>query len=228
MPDNNAQVLARLQTAYPGAQIETVKPTPMKSVFEVNLGGRVMYSDASGRYVLFGRMHDMQEEKSSAISQEYEQTELPVPTSAQGVRDLFRSADRNSIKYVKGTGATSLYLFTDPKCPYCRQLEAELDKLDNVTVYKFPYPVLSNESRNISMKVWCSQNQAAEWTKAMRGAAIQGPAACPNPLDANIRMARELGLKGTPALLNSQGKLLVGYRSAESVAQLFGLPGARK
>jgi thiol:disulfide interchange protein DsbC len=224
-----ATVKVQLQAAYPGASIEVVKPTPMKGLFEVNLGGRVMYSDASGRYVLFGRMHDMQSEEAQAVAGNLPaSSDDTTVSSRQAVTELVKAADRNAIKYVKGNGATALYLFTDPKCPYCRPTETELEKLDNVTIYKFMYPILSDESRTISTKVWCSSDRLAAWKRVMTGGGIQGPGGCATPLDANISLAKALGIRGTPTLLNSQGRMLVGFQSADSVAQLITTAGGSK
>jgi hypothetical protein len=41
------------------------------------------------------------------------------------------------------TGERVLAVFSDPDCPYCQRLESELEKLDNVTVYTFAYPLES-------------------------------------------------------------------------------------
>lgn len=217
-------ILAQLQKTYPGAPIEAVKPTPMKGLYEVTLGGKVMYADASGRYVLFGRMLDMQDAEQTQLA-ELDAQERSTVATADRVREMIQASERNAIKYVKGTGATSLYLFTDPKCPYCRQLEVELDKLDNVTVYKFPYPVLSLESRSIAARVWCSADRRAEWAKAIRGEPVRGPASCPTPMDTNIQAGKALGIRGTPTLLDTKGRMLVGYRSAQSIAQSLDIPG---
>jgi thiol:disulfide interchange protein DsbC len=221
-----AKVQASLKAAYPGALIDTVKPTPIKGLFEVSLGGRMMYSDASGRYLLFGRLHDMQSEPAqaapAAATGAVDDGGLP---NARSMSELVTSADRNAIKVVKGNGAATLYLFSDPKCPYCRPAEAELDKLDNVTIYKFMYPVLSEESKVLSAKVWCSKDRASAWTKVMAGGHIQGTSSCDTPLDANVSLGRALGIKGTPTLINSQGRTAVGFQPADSLARLITTAG---
>ena len=49
----------------------------------------------------------------------------------------------DAIKIVRGKGERVLVVFSDPDCPYCKRLEPELDKLNNVTLYTFPYPLES-------------------------------------------------------------------------------------
>ena len=48
-----------------------------------------------------------------------------------------------AIKYVKGKGERTLYIFSDPDCPYCQRLEQNMVGVDNVTVYVFLYPLTS-------------------------------------------------------------------------------------
>jgi hypothetical protein len=47
----------------------------------------------------------------------------------------------NAIKFVKGNGSRKLAVFSDPECPFCKKFEQELTKVDNITVYIFPYPI---------------------------------------------------------------------------------------
>ena len=64
---------------------------------------------------------------------------------------------KSAIKIVKGDGKRQLAVFTDPNCPYCKQLEKELVNVTNVTIYTLLYPVL-NGSMELSKKIWCSDN----------------------------------------------------------------------
>jgi thiol:disulfide interchange protein DsbC len=218
-------VLVNLKAAFPGAQIDGVKATPMKGLYEVGLAGRVMYSDATGRYLLMGPLHDMQAAPATNSS-ETASTEQRLDPESFG--KIVSAAQRNAFKRVIGSGARQLYLFSDPKCPYCRSLEAELDKLQDVTIHTFLYPVLSQESSSIAMNVWCAKDRAAEWKKVMSGGSARGSASCAAPLQANIRMAQSLRIVGTPTLVGAEGKVLVGYQSEASIAPLLAVKGNLK
>jgi thiol:disulfide interchange protein DsbC len=211
-------VLVNLKAAFPGAQIDGVKATPMKGLYEVGLAGRVMYSDSTGRYLLMGPLHDMQAAPATTSTDTSETAQRLDPASFEQV---VSAASRNAFKRVIGSGARQLYLFSDPKCPYCRSLETELDKLQDVTIHTFLYPVLSKESNDIAMSVWCSKDRAAEWKKVMSGGAARGAANCSAPLQANIRMAQSLRILGTPTLVGAEGKVLVGLQSEANIAPLL-------
>ena len=54
-----------------------------------------------------------------------------------------------------------------PNCGYCKRLAKELQKLDNVTVYVFLYPILSEDSVRKSKQIWCSADRSKAWNDWM-------------------------------------------------------------
>jgi thiol:disulfide interchange protein DsbC len=71
---------------------------------------------------------------------------------------------------VRGKGERVMAVFSDPDCPYCRRLESELDKLDNVTLYTFPYPLegLHPEAKDKSIAVWCADESGRPGRELMK------------------------------------------------------------
>jgi energy-coupling factor transporter ATP-binding protein EcfA2 len=49
----------------------------------------------------------------------------------------------DALTEVRGKGTRRLAIFSDPDCPYCRRLEAELRGLDDVTIHTFLMPLAS-------------------------------------------------------------------------------------
>ena len=96
-----------------------------------------------------------------------------------------------------------LAVFSDPKCPYCKALDDELAKLDNVTVYTFLLPWLGSESRPAAEALWAD--------------AVPDRANDTTVLDRNLKLASQLGLRGTPMLIASDGRVSEGARSAEAL-----------
>jgi thiol:disulfide interchange protein DsbC len=50
---------------------------------------------------------------------------------------------KDAFTIVRGNGKRKLAVFEDPNCGYCKRFERDLQKVDNVTVYMFLYPILS-------------------------------------------------------------------------------------
>ncbi|WP_151676424.1 DsbC family protein, partial [Acinetobacter soli] len=120
-----------------------------------------------------------------------------------------------------GNGKRQIAVFSDPNCPYCKQLENQLDQLKNVTIYTFIYPIRS-QSVQPSKQVWCEANRAYAWNNLIRkGIVPQTLTACANPIDRNLKLGQTLGIKGTPTLIFSNGFKAAGVVSAEQFESLW-------
>lgn len=117
---------------------------------------------------------------------------------------------RDAIKI--GSGADVLYVFSDPDCPYCRQVETELGKLQDVTVYVFPFPIsgLHPNAAALAESIWCSGDRASAWRAYLIEGKQPAAATCANPIDKNIAAAKRFQLFGTPALVFSDGFVIPG------------------
>jgi thiol:disulfide interchange protein DsbC len=75
----------------------------------------------------------------------------------------------DAIKTVRGKGERVLAVFSDPDCPYCQRLEGELEKLDNLTLYTFAYPLegLHPDAKVKAVSVWCAPDRARAWAELM-------------------------------------------------------------
>ena len=70
-----------------------------------------------------------------------------------------------AIKHVRGNGQRKLYLFSDPLCSYCQQLEQQMTSVQDVTVYLFLLPLrnIHPQSEEIATRNWSSPHQFETW-----------------------------------------------------------------
>jgi thiol:disulfide interchange protein DsbC len=131
----------------------------------------------------------------------------------------FNTAD--AIQFGKGTHR--LYVFSDPDCPFCRRLQGELDKLTDVQIFLFPYPLTSlhPNAASASEAIWCQSDRASAWRAYTETHLSPPPAHCANPLERNVALGEHLQILGTPALVFEDGTVVPGAVSAERIqAQL--------
>lgn len=189
--------------------VKEVSKTPIPGIYEVFAGSQIIYVDASGRYALLGNMVDMQ---SSVNLTEQRLSDL-------NRIDFAKLNLSNAIKYVKGTGARKIAVFADPNCGYCKRFESELKNIDNITVYSFLYPILSDDSVQKARSLWCSKNRTEAWQNWM--VAGKKPSAAPtcdtSALDKNLALGRQLGVNGTPTIFLSDGRRLPGAVPAKDL-----------
>lgn len=74
----------------------------------------------------------------------------------------------------------------------------------------------SKQSRRQVQQILCSPDPVANWQKAMEGGDLNDEVqACNTDIDQNNRVADELGVSGTPAIINAAGHLLEGVPTSE-------------
>jgi thiol:disulfide interchange protein DsbC len=199
---------ATLQTRLgDDVEIKSISRTPVAGLYEVNLGTQILYSDATGDYLLLG---DLIEAKT--------RTNLTEERLAEVSKIDFASLPLgNAVKVVKGDGSRRIAVFSDPNCGYCKLLETTLKSVDNITVYTFLYPVMSPDSALKAKSIWCSADRAKAWESWMIDHRAPGAAGTcdTTAIDKNLALARELNIDGTPTVFLSDGRRLPGAVPAD-------------
>ena len=186
------------QARFPNATVESVARTPFAGIYEVVFNGQIAYTDEKLNFVFFGNLVDVRTGAERNLTRE---------RSAQLASQSLRKSSDNAIKRVRGNGKRVLYTFEDPNCGFCRELQKEVMKLTDVTVYTFLWPILSPDSVEKSRAVWCSKDRAKAWDDLMsRGIAPQASAKCDAPLEKNHELAQRFGIRGTPAIFLTDGR----------------------
>lgn len=202
-------MLDKLRNQYPNTNFSEVNPAEVNGLYEVVMGKNIAYTDADARYFVFGHMFDMvaQADLTAARKQQLNRVEWP------------KAYFMNAIKVVKGKGERKLVVFSDPDCPFCRQLEYELEKIDNVTIYTFLYPIdsLHPKAREKAISIWCNTNPAAAWHDWMISGKEPKLRACLNPINDNVTLAAKFGINGTPTLISEDGRVMAGTAPAAQI-----------
>ncbi|MCU0841973.1 MAG: DsbC family protein [Thiobacillaceae bacterium] len=211
---DEAAIRQTLGERYPSLRIESVTPTPIPGLYEVWGGGKLFYADEKGEYVLIGPLVETRG-KTNLTQQRL--------TQLRAVKFDSLPLDK-AIRFVHGKGERVVAVFSDPDCPFCRKLEQELAKLDNLTVYLFlhPLPELHPGAVEVARNVWCAADPAASWRAYMLdGKAPAAVADCQAPIDEISALAARLGVSGTPALIFRSGERVDGALPAERIEALL-------
>ena len=235
MPSEADQaVTALLKTRLPRTQVSRVNCQVVDGVCEVTAGSQLFYVDKTARYLLIGRVYDMQTRQdltavrllevnpdllvggAAGSKQEAQEVETPrhgvsTPQASGAPRMMSLAAlpEAGGIVWGASSGPT-VTVFSDFRCGYCRALSGVLESM-NVRVIERPISVLG--SRDLANQVFCARNRSRAVKAAYAGAAIADSKPCDtSALDANERFAREAGIAGTPVIVRSDGAVIEGYR----------------
>ncbi len=152
---------------------------------------------------------------------------LVVTAGVFGVSGALASGFNNlnlndAVKTVRGDGSRKIAVFSDPTCPYSKRYEAELSKLDNVTVYTFVTPLGGATSASLAQDIVCSASPSSTWKNLM----IDGVAPAKNNCNAgfvqrNIPLYKKVGARGTPFSILVDGRTIGGAAPASEVDKML-------
>lgn len=196
-----AAVKKILQKNYPQiGKIERVIKAPFLGLYEVITQDQLLYTDEKAQYLIIGSVYDLKSMRN---------------LSEERSRKLF-AVDFNSlpfdlaVKRVKGDGQRKMAYFTDPNCGYCKKLEGELTKVDNVTLYMFLYPVFPGSDVKVH-NISCSKNPAKTWEDLMLNNIQPPTATCDASADKVLALGEKFKVNGTPTLIFADGTLVPGF-----------------
>ncbi len=190
-------------------QIDEVSKMPMPGLFEVRMNEtELYYTDAEGNFLIQGHVIDTKQHRD--LTEERLNKLMTVNFEALPLKDAFT--------IVRGNGKRKLALFEDPNCGYCKRFERDLQKVDNVTIHMFLYPILGSESADRSKNIWCSKDKAKAWQDWMVQDQSPKNANCDTAaIVRNVELGRKYKITGTPTLIFVDGSRVPGAISAADV-----------
>jgi len=191
-------------------KVTSVRKAEFLGLYEVVVGGDVIYTNEKGTYVILGNIIDVKaqrnltQERLAKLSQ-IKFSDLPLEMA---------------IKQVKGNGKRLMATFEDPNCTYCRKLAHELQNVTDVTIYTFLFPILTPDSTDKAKAIWCAPDRAKAWNAYMLQGTAPDAAKCDTAvLDKVAALAQKLNVRGTPAVFLADGRRLPGFMPAPQLEQ---------
>ena len=204
-------VMEAIQPHFEGHKIDSLKKMPYLELYEVVVGDELFYTDSKANYFFFGHVIDTKT-RTSLTSERMQEIKAARRVALDSLP--LESAIRN----VKGNGKRRVAIFTDPNCPYCKQLEKELINITDVTIYTLLYPVLKG-SMELSKKIWCSDNRIKAWDDFMLRDISPKGKDCEAPLQTLLDAGRENKVSGTPTLIFADGSVVGGMIPAAVIEE---------
>lgn len=188
---------------------DAIVQTPYSGLYEVQVGDNLVYTDKQAQYLFIGKIMNIQTKKDYTDER---LRQISIVNFSDLPKDL-------AIRVVKGDGSRSIAVFSDPTCRYCKQLENNLRNVDDVTIYLYPFNILSEKSVEISTNIWCSDNPAKAWSDWMIHDKIPKKAknGCTFPNDKILRLGQKLNIRGTPAIFFTDGTRVPGAAEADEI-----------
>ena len=193
--------------------IDEVTKTAIPGLYEIRVNGAdIYYTDGQANYLLQGSLIDTKSRRNLT------EDRVEKLTAVQFDKLPFKDA----FTIVRGNGTRKLAVFEDPNCGYCKRFERDLQKIDNVTVYMFLYPILGPDSAEKSKAIWCAKDPAKAWQDWMVRDQAPSTASCDaSALVRNVELGRKHHISGTPTLIFSNGNRVPGAVDDKQVEKML-------
>lgn len=180
---------AALRKAFPQVAVDEVTASPLKGLYEVISGNRVLYFSPEKNLLLVGEVYNSEGKSLTK--------ERIGKVMAKKVKDLPLD------KAVKiGKGEKIVIEVTDPDCPFCRKASHFFATRTDVTRYVFFLPLeMHPEAPNKVRYILSSADQAKAYEEVMNGkfdTTPLPPFKDNGLLEIHKKVVEHLGVTGTP------------------------------
>jgi len=186
-------------------ELSSISPTVISGLYEVVVGTEVFYVSADGRYAFLGEIRDGATGENITDRKRAELRVREVNKFDESSMVVF--APEKETKY-------TVNVFTDVDCGYCAKLHQGIKEMNDLGIkiryLAFPRAGVGSKTYKTMVSVWCADDQQKAMTDAKLRKEIPAKT-CDNPINEHYNLGRTIGVRGTPALLLSDGELLPGY-----------------
>jgi len=183
-------------------KIDEISKTPMAGLYEVRVNGTdIFYTDAEANFIIQGQLFDTRQRRN--LTEERIDKLTAIAFDSLPLKDAFT--------IVRGNGNRKIAIFADPNCGYCKRFERDLEKVENITIYNFLYPILGADSADKARNIWCAKDRSEAWLDWMLRSKTPASASCDTAAIArNVELGRKLKISGTPTLVFAYGTRVPG------------------
>jgi thiol:disulfide interchange protein DsbC len=196
-----------IEKAVPGGKVVDVKASPIKGVWQIDVerGGQhgAVLLDFSKKY-LIGQM---------------------IPVDQLGKQPPARKVDISKIPLTDAiivgspTATKKVIVFTDPDCPYCRELHPVMKQIvakhADIAFYLILNPLpIHKDAYKKAQAILCSKSLSL-LDDAFSGKDVPEPSCPADAVERTTALAKSLEFNGTPTLVREDGMVLSGYLPEE-------------
>jgi thiol:disulfide interchange protein DsbC len=199
---------AIVKKIFPDANAADVKESPVKGVWQIDVekGGQhgTIFLDCSRKYLI------------QLIELDTYLKQIQAQKTPQKI-DVSKIPLDNAITVGAKTATKKVIVFSDPDCPYCRQLhdiiKQVITKRPDIAFVEILYPLPMHKDAPKKVQAILCSKSAEMLDDAFSGKPVPEPSATctADAMERNIALARSLNFNGTPTLVRDDGTVLSGY-----------------
>ncbi|MDA8422662.1 MAG: DsbC family protein [Nitrospiraceae bacterium] len=198
----------------PTGTVTDIKASPIKGVWQIDVEAGEgkhgsLYLDFSKKFLVAGQIVPVDQ--------------LGKQPPARKV-DLSKIPTENAIVVGSKTAAKKVIVFSDPDCPYCRELHKIIKQIVAkrpdiaFEIILNPLPMHKEDAFKKAQAIQCSKSTEM-LDDAFSGKTVPEPTCPPDQIEKNRELAAKLEFNGTPTLVRDDGTVLSGYLPEEKLLE---------
>ena len=179
-----------------------------------------LYVDFSKHYVLAGNIYRLHDQANITSERQSEFNRVDVSKIPLDDALLLGSA----------TAKVKAIVFTDPECPFCKRMHAELQEVvrrdPNIAFLLKMFPLKIHPGSYAAAKSIVCNKSLPMLEDSYDGKQVPPPLCETKAVDQNIALAHDLGIHSTPTLVLPDGRVFPGFKRADDILRLLNSPAA--
>ena len=209
-------IKAQIRKALPDIPLDNLKPSPVKGLYQLEVGPQIIYVSSDGKFIIMGSIIDLATKENITTARRSQI--LAKEVQALDENNMIVMGDKNSKR--------TITVFTDVDCPYCVKLHLEVPQLTKsgvkVRYLLYPRNGLGSKTYARSVAVWCAKDRVKAVGIAKAGGKLEMKT-CSNPVADHYELGQRMGITGTPTIILDDGQTVGGYKPASQLLLLLGL-----
>ncbi len=201
--------------------VVAVLPGPFPGIWEIDMekAGKTypVYLDYSGNYLFNGQIIRVRD-RQNLTGLRY--------TDLNRVDVSMIPLDDAAV-YGNPRAKHKVIVFDDPDCPWCKKLHGEIKQVvarDSEVAFFVRVYARNNNPKTMKkvLSIVCGKENAAKLLDDAFAGKKLPPATCKtNAVEETAKLAKKLGIRGTPAMVLPDGRLISGYMPADKLLGLI-------
>jgi thiol:disulfide interchange protein DsbC len=212
---------AALENPATGLQVDSAQTSEVPGMFEVQFtNGPLVYATADGSYFIVGDLYSVGPDGFVNLAEQRRDAERAQLLAAVEEKDMI-------IFSPEGETRAHISVFTDVTCFYCQKLHQEVPELNKrgIEVRYLAYPRAGADSDGFRKlaTAWCADDRQETLTRLKAKKSVDEKVCEENPVAEQYQLGAQMGVRGTPAIVTQDGRLIPGYQSADQLLVSLGL-----
>lgn len=211
-----------LRKMHSNANILSIRISPVKGLWEITVddNGRkgVFYTDFSKKYFVAGPIIEIDNgtnKSQEEIGKLQENRKIDVSNIPLG----------NALVLGNRSAQNRVIVFTDPECPFCKKLHAEMKKVvsqrKDIVFYIKLFPLAMHKDAYWKAGAIACNKSLKMMDDNFAGKPIAKATCGSKDIDENIKLAGSLGITGTPTLIRADGRIHSGTLPADKLIEFI-------